>query len=221
MRIQEHLFQGFFGNVKKEDSAKYYKKRVEKLKGLDTDLDHSIGEFEKILENHKTKIKAYEGFLKKLDKESWNNTITEINKLKGMFDEDELSNQSEKRYVMRIEDILKELTGNENSIDVKSIEQDTLNDLKELLRLIENIKPVWEEQLNFVEKNPDMSIKENIHVLTEIFKHEDNLLKMEENLLKKIDLKTGNILRKTTLKLRDLEKTNDMNMNYRQIKHIR
>lgn len=222
MRIQEHLFQGFFGLKTKKDSAKYYTERVNKLRGLDTNLDNCISEFQKILENHKKKIIAYDEFLKELSVDSFNKVKREVIKLEGMFDEDELANESERRYIVKIENILIDMTKNEENTELSQIEKDTMQDLKELSRMIENIKPVWEKQLEFMKQDNEYIIsKEGIRELTEIFKEESNLLKMEEALLKKVDLKTGNILRKTTLKMRDLEKTKDMNMTYREIRHIR
>lgn len=222
MRIQEHLFQGFFGIKKKEDSAKYYSQRVSKLKGLDEDLDKCISEFQKILKNHSRKIEAYNTFLKELSVDSFKKVKNEVMKLERMFDEDELSNESERRYVLKMEDVLTDITSNEENTELKQIHKETMQDLKELLRMIEGIKPLWEKQLKFMEQDSEYAMsKEGIKELTEIFKQESNLLKIEESLLKKIDLKTGSILRKTTLKMRNLEKTKDMNMTYRNIKHIR
>jgi hypothetical protein len=222
MRIQEHLFQGFFGIKTKKDSAKYYSERVNKLRGLDADLDNCISEFQKILANHTQKVNAYNEFLKDLSHESFKRVKNEVMKLEGMFDEDELSNESERRYVSKIENVLTDMTKNEENTELSQIEKDTMQDLKELFRMIEKMKPVWEKQLEFMKQDDDhIFSKDGIKELTEIFKEESNLLKMEEALLKKIDLKTGNILRKTTLKMRDLEKTKDMNMRYREIRHIR
>jgi hypothetical protein len=223
MRVDEHLFQGFFGINKKQDSAKYYHERVDKLKGLDSDLDKCIDEFQKVLVNHNKKITAYHYFLTRIDKPSLQSVMDEINKLEGMFDDDEIANDTTRRYALKIEEILKILTKNEECIELQSIEQDTMSDLKELHRMIASIKPLWEQQLEFVKKNDEeiLTNKNNIKILTDIFKEESDIMKMEESLLKKIDLKTGNILRKTTLKLRGIEETKDMNMNYRDIKHIR
>lgn len=222
MRIQEHLFQGFFGIKKKEDSAKYYSQRVSKLKGLDEDLDKCISEFQKILKNHSRKIEAYDTFLKELSVDSFKKVKNEVMKLEKMFDEDELSNESERRYVLKMEDVLTDITSNEENTELKQIHKETMQDLKELLRMIEGIKPLWEKQLKFMEQDNEYAMsKEGIKELTEIFKQESNLLKIEESLLKKIDLRTGSILRKTTLNMRNLEKTKDMNMTYRDIKHIR
>lgn len=223
MRIQEHIFQGFFGNKTKKDSVKYYNERVDKLRGLDSDLDACIDEFQKILNNHKQKIVAYNEFLKKLDKDYFEAFRKEVNKLEGMFDEDELANESSRRYVVKMENVLKEMTKNEDNADISGAEREAMQDLKELSRMIEHIKPLWEKQLDFMKRDTRdiLANKDNIRILTEIFKEESGLLKMEENILRKIDLKTGNILRKTTLKLRNLEKTKDMSMQYREIKHIR
>ena len=222
MRIQEHLFQGFFGLKTKKDSAKYYSEKVNKLKGLDTDLDNCISELQKILRNHNKKIKAYDKFLKELSVESFKKVKSEVMKLEGMFDQDELANESERRYIVKIENILTDMKKNEENSELSQMEKDTVQDLKELSRMIEYIKPLWEKQLEFMKQDIEYTTsKEGIGQLTQIFKEESDLLKMEEAFLKKIDLKTGNILRKTTLKLRDLEKTKDMNMTYREIRHIR
>lgn len=223
MRIQEHLFQGFFGIKKKKDSAKYYHECVDKLKGLDADLDKCIEEFQKILANHNKKINAYQYFLTRLDAPSMNSLRDEVKKLEGMFDEDDIANDAQRRYASKIEDLLREFIKNDENSELKSTGQDTINDLKELLRMIEHIKPLWQRQIDFMDKSNDeiIDIAENIKELTAIFKEESQLLRMEESLLKKIDLKTGNILRKTSLKLWDIEDTKDMNMRYREIKHIR
>ena len=206
----------------KKDSAKYYGERVDKLRGLDTNLDDCISEFQKILENHKKKITAYDTFLKELSVDSFKKVKSEVMKLEGMFDEDELANESERRYIVKIENILNEMMKNEENTELSQMEKDTTQDLKELFRMIESIKPMWERQLEFMKQDDDYKLsKAGIKELTDIFKEESNLLKIEESLLKKIDLKTGNILRKTTLKLRELEKTKDMNMRYREIRHIR
>jgi hypothetical protein len=223
MRIQEHIFQGYFGFKNKQDSAKYYNQRVSKLKGLDADLDKGIENFLTILENHKKKIDAYFLFLKNLDKESLARLKDEINKLKGMFDVDEIANDSEGRHVLRIENILKDLIANEENAELNNMEKEAAEDVKSLHSLIESIGPLWEAQLEFVDKNDDLIIadKNNIRIIGDIFKEESNILRVEENLLKKIDLKTGAILRKTNLKMRDVERTKDMDMAYREIKHIR
>lgn len=224
MRIQEHLFQGFFGIKKKQDSAKYYSKRVEKLKGLDVDLDNCIEEFQKVLNNHNKKIESYELFLKNLDKESLEKFKNQVLKLETVFDDDELSVESEKRYITKMENILSELIKNEENNEMSQIQNETLMDLKELSKMIESIKPLWEEQIELVKNeiiSKDKISKDTIQKLTEVFKKESNLLHIENTLLKKIDLKTSNLLRKTTLKLKNLEKTDNMNMRYREIKHIR
>lgn len=223
MRIQEHLFQGYFGIKKKQDSAKYYNERVSKLRGLDNDLDRGIENFHTILENHKKKLNAYFEFLKKMDKPSLDNLRQEIKRLEGMFEIDETANERENRYVLKIEDVVKELLKNEENTDLNALEKDVIEDVISLHTLIESIGPLWKAQLEFLEKNDDeiLDSKENIKVLSDILKEESDILRVEENLLKKIDLKTGAILRKTTLKMRDVEKTKDMNINYRQIEHIR
>lgn len=223
MRIQEHIFQGFFGIKNKKDSAKYYNERVNKLKGLDNDLDNCIEEFQKILSNYKQKIITYDEFLVKLDESSFKKVKENIVKIEEMFDKEELSKETERKYVLKIEKILKEMTATEENSEISQSEKETMFDLKELLRMIEQIKPLWKKQLQFMEHSYEDIIakRSEIQTLTDIFKEEANTLRMEELLLKKIDLKTGIILRKTTLKLRDLEKTKDMDMTYRQIRHIR
>jgi len=59
MRIQEHIYQGFFGLKKKQDAGKYYHERIDKLKGVDKELDEVIEEFQKVLANHNNKIRSY------------------------------------------------------------------------------------------------------------------------------------------------------------------
>ena len=102
MRIQEHLFQGYFGIKKKQDSEKYYNQRVGKLKGLDADLDKGIENFKTILENHRKKLDAYFAFLKNMDKISLEALKLEIKRLEGMFDIDEVANDSEERYCLKM-----------------------------------------------------------------------------------------------------------------------
>ena len=91
------------------------------------------------------------------------------------------------------------------------------------MHMLKSIEPLWQQQIDFIEKNDEeiLESRENIKILSDILKEEDDILKMEESLLRKIDLKTGAILRKTTLKERDIERTKDMDMSYREIKHIR
>jgi hypothetical protein len=223
MRIQEHIFQGYFGFKKKQDSAKYYNERVSKLKGLDANLDKGIENFQKILENHKKKLDAYFVFLKNLDKPSLALFKAEIKKLEGMFDIDEVANDNEEKYVLRIEEVLKELTANEDSSELNTMEKEVIDDVKSLHSLIESIGPLWSSQLAFIQKNDDeiLGSKANIKIISDILKEESDILRVEESLLKKIDLKTGAILRKTSLKMHDVERTKDMNMAYREIKHIR
>ncbi len=140
-----------------------------------------------------------------------------------MFDEDELANEEERRYALKIEEILKDLTKTEENSEIGQIQQETLQDLNELKRMLESIQPLWQRQLDFITKTTQeiLSSPANLKILSDIFKEEGEVLKIEEALLRKIDLKTGSILRKTTLKLRDLEKTKDMNLQYRNIEHIR
>jgi len=223
MRIQEHLFQGYFGIKKKQDSAKYYNERVAKLKGLDSNLDNGIENFRTILENHKKKLDAYFNFLRKMDRQSLELLRQEIRRLEGMFDVDEIANDKEERNVTKIESTLKELIGNEENSELNTLEKEVMADVKSLHELIQSISPLWEAQLDFIKKN-DIEIienKENIKILGDILKEESDILRVEESLLKKIDLKTGAILRKTTLKMRDVDRTKDMNITYREINHIR
>lgn len=223
MRIQEHIFQGFFGITKKKDAAKYYSDRIGELKGLDSDLDKAIENFQKIITNHNLKLKAYYEFLKNFDKESLDSLKEQISVLEDMFDTDEDSNESEEKDIMKVQDTLCGLMKNEENTDITQLEQETMTDLKELSRLLDTICPLWKAQLEFMQKNDEeiLGDKSNIKILSDILKEEGDILKMEENLLRKIDLKTGAILRKTTLKMRDVEKTKDMNMTYREIRHIR
>lgn len=223
MRVQEHLFQGFFGINKKKDAGKYYHERVDKLKGIDNVLDSGIEQFQKILSNHNRKLSAYYEFLKKFDKESLQALREEIKHLEGMFDVDDVANREEERYMVKIENVLKELIANEESNELSGMEKDVVQDLKSLQQLLASIGPLWQQQIEFIKKNDEeiFGSKPNIKVLSDVFKEEGDIMLMEESLLKKIDLKSGAILRKTTLKMRGIEKTKDMNMEYRQIQHIR
>lgn len=223
MRIQEHLYQGFFGIKKKKDASKYYHERIDKLKGFDKDLDTIIEAFQKILSNHNNKFRSYDEFLNKPGKDTFKAVRTEIQKLEGMFDEDELANDKEQKYVLKGADLLKEILADEESNELSQLEQESVNDMNELLRLLKAIEPVWQAQIDFIKQDDEqiLSNQNNIKILSDILKKEGNIIHMEESLLKKIDLKTGTILRKTTLKERDIEKTKDMNMNYRDIRHVR
>jgi len=140
-----------------------------------------------------------------------------------MFDQDEIANDSEQKCCLKGIDTLKDLTKSEDSTELGQMEQETINDLNELMHMLKSIEPLWQQQIDFIEKNDEeiLESRENIKILSDILKEEDDILKMEESLLRKIDLKTGAILRKTTLKERDIERTKDMDMSYREIKHIR
>jgi hypothetical protein len=223
MRIQEHIYQGFFGVNKKQDAGKYYHERVEKLKGFDKDLDIIIEAFQNILSNHNTKLNAYQKFLDNMNSNTFQNVRLEIEKLEGMYDEDELANDKERKYVFKNRDILNSLAKNEESTELGQLEQESITDLNELLRLLQAIEPVWQAQIDFIKNNNNDVFKDafKIKELSMILKKEGEILKMEEILLRKIDLKTGSILRKTTLKERGIEKTKDMDMSYRELKYIR
>ena len=223
MRIQEHIYQGFFGLKKKKDAGKYYHECVDKLKGFDKDLDTVIEAFQHLLNNHNTKLKNYHEFLKKPSKDTFQAVRTEIEKLEGMFDEDELSNDKEQRHVLKGIDKLKELTKDEESTELGQLEKDSVADLNELLRLLKAIEPIWQSQINFIKQSDDaiLSNGNNLKILSNILKEEGDILQLEETLLRKIDLKTGNIIRKASLKEQDINKTKDMGMEYREIKYIR
>jgi hypothetical protein len=223
MRIDEHLFQGFFGIKKKQDAAKYYDTRVEKLLGIDESLDKGISEFKKLLLNHKNKLKAYDLFLQNLDKVSLQALRSEIRKLEGMFDADELSNEAERKHIIRINSTIKELANDEENEELTLLEKDVIEGLRRLSSLIDSLGPLWEAQLQFIEKNDEeiLDDRRNIRLLTDILKEEADILRMEDSILREIDLKTGVILRKTSLKKRNLERTKDMNLRYREISHIR
>jgi len=223
MRINEHIYQGFFGLKKKKDAGKYYRESVDKLKGLDEDLDEVIKSFQNIILNHNSKIKSYYEFLKKPSKESFKAVRVEIEKLEGMFDADELDNDKEQKSCLKGIDILKELIKNEESSELGQLEQETINDLNELMRLLKSIEPIWQKQIDIMEKTDEEIVnnKENIKILSDILGREETLLRMEETLLQKIDLKTGSLLRKTTLKERDIQRTKDMDMSYRDVRHVR
>jgi hypothetical protein len=223
MRIQEHLYQGFFGLKKKQDASKYYHERVEKLKGFDKNLDTIITAFQQVLHNHTNKLNNYHEFLKKPNKDTLQIVRKEIEKLEGMFDEDELANNKEQKYALKGIDELKEVLKNEESLELGQLEKESISDLNELLKLLKSIEPVWQAQIDLIKHNDEEILKDNnnIKILSDILKEEGDILRMEETLLKKIDLKTGTILRKTTLKERDIDKTRDMGMNYREVKHVR
>lgn len=224
MRIQEHIYQGFFGLNKKENAGKYYHERIEKLKGFNKDLDIIIVAFQNILTNHDSKLKSYQNFLDNMNSDTFQNVKKEIKKLEEMYDEDELENDKEQKYILRNIDILKNLTKNEESIELNQLETESIADLNELLRLLENIEPVWQAQIDFIKNNEATDIFNNSIKITElsnIFKKEGEILKIEETLLRKINLKTNVILRKTSLKEREIEKTKNMDMNYRELKYIR
>ncbi|MGV8141030.1 MAG: hypothetical protein ACP5NW_01160 [Candidatus Woesearchaeota archaeon] len=223
MRIQEHIYQGFFGLKKKKDAIKYYHERVDALKGFDKDLDTIIDAFQQILSNHNAKLKNYHEFLKKPNTNTFNSVRIEIKKLEGMFDEDELANNKGQKYVLKSIDSLERVSTNEESAELGQLERESINDLKELLRLLKSIGPVWQAQIDFIKQNDEeiLSDTNNIRILSDILKEEGDILKMEESILRKIDLKTGTILRKTTLKERDIDRTRDMDMKYRELKYIR
>ncbi len=223
MRIQEHLYQGFFGLKKKEDASKYYHERVDKLRGFDKDLDTIIEAFQKVLDNHTNKLKNYHEFLKKPNKETFRAVRKEIEKLEGMFDEDELANDKEQKYALKGITELKEVLKNEESSELGQLEKESIADLNELLRLLKSVEPVWQSQIDFIKQNDEQILtdQKNIKILSDILKEEGDILRMEESLLRKIDLKTGTILRKTTLKERDIDKTKAMGMEYREVKHVR
>lgn len=223
MRIQEHIYQGFFGLNKKEDASKYYHERVEKLKGFDKDLDTIIEAFQNILKNHNNKLNVYQKFLSNMNKDTFQKMREEIEKLEGMYDEDELANDKEQKYVLKGRDALNSITNNEESAELSQMEKESITDLNELMRLLQAIEPVWQAQIDFIKNNDNDVFKESIKIkeLTAILKKEGEILRMEEILLRKIDLKTGAILRKTTLKEKGIDKTKDMDMNYRELKYIR
>ncbi|HEY9703157.1 MAG TPA: hypothetical protein V6C58_11960 [Allocoleopsis sp.] len=224
MRIQEHIYQGFFGLKKKQDASKYYSDRVDKLRGFDSDLDAIIDCFQSILKNHDVKIKRYDEFLKKPSLDSLRYVRSEVEKLEGMFDPDELANDKGKKFLIKNIDKLEDLSKNEESSELKQLEHESLHDLKELLNLLKSIEPVWQKQIDFMFKYTDSEILEDsntLRELTDIFVEESKILKMEEALLKRIDLKTGTILRKTSLKNSDINKITNKDMRYREVKYVR
>ena len=50
------MYQGSFGLKKKKDAINYYKDYVEKMKGVDSDLDIVIEAFQRVLLNHNSKL---------------------------------------------------------------------------------------------------------------------------------------------------------------------
>jgi len=222
MRVQEHLFQGFFGLKKKQDAGKYYHEHLEKLKGLDGDIDAVIGSFQKVLLNHDKKLKSYSEFLAKPNADTFRNVRLEIEKLEGMFDEDELANDREQRYVLKDITALKELAKEEDASDLGQLEHDNIVDLNELSRMLRTIEPIWQAQIDFTKKSDKEALSnENIQILSRILKEEGDILRMEETLLKRIDMKTGALMRKTELKEQSIKGTKDMGMEYREIRRIK
>ena len=223
MRVQEHIYQGFFGLKKKEDVAKYYNDRLKNLKGIDSDIDRIIQAFEIVLENHKKKLDTYVEFVKDSSNHNLKKLKQEIQRLEGMFDQDEVENDTEKRFTLKVIDKIKDLIKTEESSDLKSIQNETLRDLSDLSKLLDSMGPVWQAQLDFIKKNDDEIIHDNqsTKLLSAILHEESQILKMEEDLLRRIDNKTGNVIRKTELRVSDMEKTKDMNLEYRDIRFVR
>jgi hypothetical protein len=222
MRVQEHIYQGFFGLNKKKDAGKYYHERLEKLKGLDKDMDTVIESFQKVLSNHDKKLKSYNDFLAKPSRDTFKVVRSEIAKLEGMFDEDELANDKEQKYVLKGIDELKEMVKTEEAADLGQIEHDNVSDLNELMRLLKAIEPVWQAQIDFIKKNDEEILSNsNIRILSDILREEGGILKMEEALLRRIDMKTGALIRKTELKDQSISSVKDMNMEYREIRRIK
>ena len=223
MRIQEHIYQGFFGLKKKQDAGKYYHERVEKLKGFDSNLDAILKAFQHLLAGHSSKLNNYHEFLIKPNKETLHAVRKEIEKLEGMFDKDDLDNDTEKKYTLKSIDIIQNIAKNEDSLELGQIEKESINDLNELLKLLKSIEPVWQSQIDFIKRNDEEILGniENIKILSDILKEEGDIMRMEESLLRKIDTKTGSLLRRTTLKENDIKKTEDMDMTYREIKYVR
>ncbi|MGV8087396.1 MAG: hypothetical protein ACP5N1_07225 [Candidatus Woesearchaeota archaeon] len=223
MRIQEHMYQGFFGLNKKQNANKYYHERVEKLKGFDEDLDNIITAFQNILTNHNNKLVTYQKFLNNRNSNTFNDLRNEIQKLKGIYDEDELANDKEQKYVIKGRDLLHSLTKNEESVELGQLQKESISDLNELLRLLEEIEPLWQKQIDFISDNNEKVHNDidKIKELSAILQREGEILRMEETLLRKIDLKTGSILRKTSLKEKGIAKTKNSDVNYRELKYIR
>jgi len=223
MRIQEHLFQGYFGYKKKEDSVKYYNERVGKLKGLHSELDAALDQLSQILENHENKITAYLEFLKGYNKQTLDTLKKEIKVIEEMFIVDEGATELEDRYILKVEDSLGKLSKNETSTELNALEKEILEDISSLHQLLTTLAPLWKAQLQFVNKNDDeiLSDKSTVKIFSDVLKEEGDILKIEQNLMKKIDIKTGSLLRKTTLLANDVDRTRDMGMAYRDIRHIR
>jgi hypothetical protein len=223
MRIQEHLYQGFFGIKKKQDAAKYYKERVEKINSLDKKIDSVIDSYQKLLSNHNSKREKCLKFVQNPTLNNLKIARIEVEKLEGMFDEDELANNSEQDHVKAMLSEVKQLSKTEESEEMKILESDLTSELEDLLRVLKSLEPVWQNQIDFIKRSDDaiMIEKTSISKLGVIIATEDSILKREEELLRKIDLKIGAMLRKTDLKEQSIEKTADMNMRYREIRHIR
>ncbi|MFA5797548.1 MAG: hypothetical protein WC916_05975 [Candidatus Woesearchaeota archaeon] len=223
MRIQEHLFQGFFGVKKKKDSLKYHKQKENTLLEIDKQLDEAIESHQKKASNHRKKVLSYTRFIQKHDEESWKPLKEEILKLKGAFDEDELANNQERRKISKIVSEIKTIQKEDEDSELKNTEREMADGLHELESLLEEIGTIWEEQLKIadMETQTILSTSTIQERLNTILQEENRITSREEHILKEVDLKLGILLRKTTLKLRDLEKTKDMNIEYREIKHIR
>lgn len=223
MRVQEHLFQGFFGGKKKKDALKYYKERVEKLKQIDSKLDSCIFDFQRIANDHKKNLARFNAFIKNPTTNTLAALKQEISTLENLTGQDEEVNEAEERHVLQIKTILDTLMKEEDSEDLKLMEKETLDELHELDKLLCNIECLWEVQLEFVKKEDVLILSDIRHskVLGDIMKEEADILAMEEQLLRKINLKLGNILRKTTLKLKEIEEAKDSNLQYREIKYAR
>ena len=223
MRVQEHLFQGFFGLKTKKDSLKFYRECVEKLKYADLKLDECINEFQTIVNDHKKNLNQYDNFIKHPSKITLNILKKELETLEGITNKDKQTNAQEEKHILQIKSKIEEISKTEESPDLKDIEKEIITDLDELDKLLNNIEGLWAVQLAFVEKEDELILRDviNIKVLGDILKEESDILNMEEQLLRKIDLKLGNVLRKTTLKLRGIEEEKNSSTEYKEIKHIR
>ncbi len=223
MRVQEHLYQGFFGDKKKKDALKFYRERTDKLRIANSKLDECIAEFQRIVDDHRNNLRRFNDFVRTPNHLTLKALKQEIKTLENLTNNDEEVNEHEEKHIKQVKKIIEEISKDEENTDLKTIEKETLSDIIELDKLLQSIGSLWEIQLEFTKKENNLLLSDlrNAKVLGDILKEESDILSMEEQLLRKIDLRLGNILRKTTLKLRDVEEAREFNIKYREIKHIR
>lgn len=222
MRVQEHIFQGYFGNKKKKDALKYFKERVDKLKKADEKLDECIADFQRIVADHRKNLARFNDFVRTPSNITLESLKEEIKTLEDLTGNDEEVNEQEEKHILHVKNVLEEISKDEENLELKSLQKEAIEEIKELDRLLCSIESLWDIQLEFVKKENNVLLSNLKHskVLGDILKEESDILNMEEQLLRKIDLKIGNILRKTTLMLRETEEARNSNIQYKEIKNI-